>query len=39
VWRAVSTLLTDPEILRRDLEALIERERETHDDPKPEAKV
>ena len=27
VWRAVSTLLTDPESLRRDLEALIERER------------
>jgi len=39
VWRAVSTLLTDPESLRRDLEALIERERETHGDPKPEAKA
>ena len=39
MWWAVSTLLTDPESLRRDLEALIERERETHGDPKPEAKA
>jgi len=39
VWRAVSTLLTDPESLRRDLEAMIERERKTHGDPEPEVKA
>ena len=39
MWRAVSTLLTDPESLRRDLEAMIERERKTHGDPEPEVKA
>ena len=39
VWLAVSTLLTDPESLRGDLEAMIERERETHGDPEPETKA
>jgi hypothetical protein len=39
VWEAVSALLTDPERLRRDLEAMIEREKETRGDPEPEAKA
>jgi site-specific DNA recombinase len=39
VWKAVSALLTDPERLRQDLEAMIEREKETRGDPEPEAKV
>jgi hypothetical protein len=39
VWGAVSALLTDPESLRRDLEAMIEREKEARSDPKPEAKA
>jgi len=39
VWRAVSALLTDPENLKRDLEAMIEREKQTHGDPEPEAKT
>jgi chromosome segregation ATPase len=39
VWRAVSTVLTNPESLRRDLEAVIERARETHGDPEPEAQA
>jgi DNA-binding protein H-NS len=39
VWRAVSTLLTDPESLERDLEAMIEREKETRGDPEPEVKA
>jgi site-specific DNA recombinase len=39
VWDAISTLLTSPKSLRRDLEAMIEREKETRGDPKPEAKA
>jgi DNA repair exonuclease SbcCD ATPase subunit len=39
VWRAVSTLLTDPESLKRDLEAMIERESETRGDPEQDAKA
>jgi DNA repair exonuclease SbcCD ATPase subunit len=39
VWGAVSALLTDPESLRRDLEAMIEREKEARGDPEPEAKA
>ncbi len=39
VWGAVSALLTDPESLKRDLEAMIEREKETRGDPEPEAKA
>jgi hypothetical protein len=39
VWGAVSALLTDPESLRRDLEAMIEREREARGDPEPEVKA
>jgi hypothetical protein len=37
VWDAVSTLLTDPKSLRSDLEAMIEREKETRGDPEREA--
>jgi site-specific DNA recombinase len=33
VWDAVSALLTDPKSLEADLEAMIEREKETRDDP------
>lgn len=33
VWSAVSSLLTDPDSLRRDLEAMIEREKEARGDP------
>ncbi len=33
VWGAVSSLLTNPAILRQDLETMIERERKTHGDP------
>jgi site-specific DNA recombinase len=39
VWEAVSALLTDPERLRQDLEAMIEREKETRSDPESEAKA
>jgi site-specific DNA recombinase len=39
VWDAVSTLLSDPETLRRDLELMIEREKEARGDPEPEAKA
>ena len=39
VWRAVSTLLTDPESLKRGLEAMIEREKETRGDPERDAKA
>ena len=39
VWNAVSALLTDPESLRRDLEAMIEREKEARGDPEPEAEA
>jgi DNA-binding protein H-NS len=39
VGEAVSALLTDPERLRQDLEAMIEREKETRGDPEPEAKA
>ena len=39
MWQAVSSLLSDPESLRHDLEAMIERERKTHADPEPKAKV
>lgn len=38
-WDAISALLTDPESLRRDLEAMIEREKETRGDPATEAKA
>jgi site-specific DNA recombinase len=33
VWDAVSALLTDPKSLKSDLEAMIEREKETRGDP------
>ncbi len=39
VWNAVCALLTDPESLRRDLEAMIEREKEARGDPEPEAEA
>ena len=39
VWRAVSTLLTNPKNLKRDLEAMIEREKETRGDPERDAKA
>ncbi|MDP9476115.1 MAG: recombinase zinc beta ribbon domain-containing protein, partial [Actinomycetota bacterium] len=39
VWGAVSSLLTDPDSLKRDLEAMIERERKTFGDPEPGAKA
>jgi hypothetical protein len=39
VWNAVSALLTDPESLRRDLEAMIEREKEARGDPEPQAEA
>jgi Recombinase zinc beta ribbon domain len=39
VWEAVSTLLTDPERLRRDVEAMIDRENETRCDPELEVKA
>ena len=39
VWNAVSAILTDPETLRRDLELMIEREKEARGDPEPEAKA
>jgi chromosome segregation ATPase len=39
VWGAVSALLTDPESLRRDLEAMIEREKKTRGDPECEARA
>jgi hypothetical protein len=38
VWRAVSSLLTNPTILRQDLETMIERERKTHGNPEAEAR-
>jgi predicted nucleic acid-binding Zn-ribbon protein len=39
VWNAVSALLSDPETLRRDLELMIEREKEARGDPEPEVKA
>jgi hypothetical protein len=39
VWDAVSALLTDPKSLKSDLEAMIEREKETRSDPEREAKA
>ncbi len=39
VWSAVSALLTEPERLRRDLEAMIGQEKETRGDPESEAKA
>ncbi len=39
MWGTVSSLLTDSESLKRDLEAMIERERKSHSDPEPEAKA
>ncbi|MDQ3842120.1 MAG: YbaB/EbfC family nucleoid-associated protein, partial [Actinomycetota bacterium] len=39
VWDAISALLTDLESLRGDLEAMIEREKETRGDPATEAKA
>jgi hypothetical protein len=39
VWYAVTALLTDPENLKSDLEAMIEREKETYGDPECEAKA
>jgi site-specific DNA recombinase len=39
VWEAVSAFLTDPERLRRDLEAMMEREKETRGDSELEAKA
>jgi site-specific DNA recombinase len=38
VWRAVSSLLTNPTILQQDLETMIERERKTHRNPEAEAR-
>jgi site-specific DNA recombinase len=39
VWGAISSLLTDPATLRRDLQAMIERKRKTHGDPDTEARA
>jgi hypothetical protein len=39
VWDAVSNLLTNPKSLRSDLEAMIEREKETHLSPEREARA
>ena len=39
VWDAVTALLTDPESLKSDLEAMIEREKETRGDPECEARA
>jgi hypothetical protein len=39
VWDAVTALLTDPENLRSDLEAIIEREMEIRGDPEREARA
>ena len=39
VWRAVSTLITDPEGLERDLETMIEREKEARGDSEPRARA
>jgi hypothetical protein len=39
VWDAVSALLTDPKSLRSDLEAMIERQKETHLDPERETRA
>jgi hypothetical protein len=39
VWDAVTALLTDPENLNSDLEAMIEREKETRGDPEREARA
>ena len=39
VWNAVSALLSDPETLRRDLELMIEREKEVRGDPEPKAQA
>jgi DNA-binding protein H-NS len=39
VWDAVSALLTDPKSLKLDLEAVIEREKQTRGDPEREAKA
>lgn len=39
VWDAVSALLTNPGSLRRDLETMIEREKEARGNPEPEARA
>ena len=39
VWDAVSAPLTDPKSLKPDLEAMIEREKQTRGDPEREAKA
>jgi septal ring factor EnvC (AmiA/AmiB activator) len=39
VWDAVTALLTDPGNLKSDLEAMIEREKETRGDPDREARA
>ena len=39
VWDAVTALLTDPEILKSDLEAMIEQEKGTRGDPDREARA
>ena len=39
VWYAVTALLTDPENLKSDLEAMIQREKETRGDPEREARA
>jgi site-specific DNA recombinase len=39
VWDAVTALLTDPGNLKSDLEAMIEREKETRGDPEREARA
>jgi ribosomal protein L37AE/L43A len=39
VWDAVSALLADPKNLRSDLEAMIERQKETHLDPERETRA
>jgi site-specific DNA recombinase len=39
VWDAVTALLTDPENLKSDLEAMIEREKETRGDPERETRA
>jgi hypothetical protein len=39
VWDAVPAPLTDPKNLKPDLEAMIEREKQTRGDPEREAKA
>jgi hypothetical protein len=38
VWDAVTVVPTDPENLKSDLEAMIEREKKTRSDPEREAR-